>query len=135
MIKKAILFVVLIIIALLLASCVKPASKTVTISEADKGSVVQLKQGDILEVALSGNPSTGFSWQADDLDESILKPKGEWDFSPRSDDSNLIGGGGTMTVRYEIARKGKALLRLLYRQSFDPDTPPEKSFEVSVIVN
>jgi Chagasin family peptidase inhibitor I42 len=55
---------------LLLTSC---SSSGVQLTVDDKGNQVEVKTGDKITISLAGNPSTGFTWVAQDLDTSILE--------------------------------------------------------------
>jgi inhibitor of cysteine peptidase len=111
--------------------CVSVPEAQARVSEADAGSTVELRVGDTLEVVLDGNPTTGFSWETAAVDASVLKQLGEPGFQP---DTSLIGSGGKFTFRFEAVGSGQALLRLIYHRPWEKDVPPEKTFEVTVIV-
>jgi inhibitor of cysteine peptidase len=111
--------------------CVSIPEAQARVSEEDAGSTVELRVGDTLEVMLDGNPTTGFSWETAAVDASVLKQLGEPGFQP---DTSLIGSGGKFTFRFEAAGSGQTLLRLIYHRPWEKDVPPEKTFEVTVIV-
>jgi inhibitor of cysteine peptidase len=103
----------------------------VTLSEEDTGSTVALRAGDTMEVVLDGNPTTGFSWETAAIDASVLKQLGEPGFEPYT---NLIGSGGKFTFRFQAVSSGQTLLRLVYHRPWETEVPPEKTFEVTVVV-
>jgi inhibitor of cysteine peptidase len=111
--------------------CVSVPEASARVSEEDAGSTVELRVGDTMEVVLDGNPTTGFSWETAAVDASVLKQLGEPQFEPAS---NLIGSGGEFTFRFEAVASGQTLLQLLYHRPWEKDVPPEKTFEVTVIV-
>jgi hypothetical protein len=48
---------------LLLAFCAPSAfAATRVVTDADKGGTVEIKMGDVLEVRLNSNPTTGYEW-------------------------------------------------------------------------
>jgi inhibitor of cysteine peptidase len=100
-----------------------------TLSAADGGSTVTLSTGDRLYVELEGNPTTGFTWELDSL-PSILEQLGDATFVPESE---LIGGGGEFTLRFEAVATGSGVLRLTYLRPFE-DVPAADTFEVTVVV-
>jgi len=66
--KKLFGILVMIIMAgLLLTAC------TQTITEDMNGQTVNLKVGETVTIKLSGNPTTGYSWQLGDVDATMLK--------------------------------------------------------------
>lgn len=95
------------------------------------GQAVKLRVGGRLEVTLEGNPTTGYAWEQVEGDAAVLKPQGEAGFTPGS---RAMGAGGTFTFLYEAAAPGKTRLALAYRRPFDKNTPPDKTFTLSVEV-
>jgi inhibitor of cysteine peptidase len=108
------------------------APASLTLSEADAGSTVTLAVGDTMEVVLDGNPTTGFTWETEALDTSVLRQLGESEFQP---ESALIGAGGTFTFRFEAVASGQTTLRLVYHRPWETDVPPEKTYEVTASVS
>ena len=107
------------------------AGATVRLTAKDAGRTVTLRTGDSVEVALAGNPTTGFSWQVASAGDPVLHADGEPAFKP---DSRLIGSGGTATRRFRAVAPGTATLRLEYRRPWEKDVPPagRKTFPVVV---
>ena len=112
--------------------CGSNGNKTKMIGSNDAGKMVTLKVGDTLEVTLEGNPTTGYNWEADSLDTTILKQVGEPAFTPAS---TAIGSGGQVTLRFEAAGSGQTTLKLIYHRSWETGVAPLKTFEVPAQVN
>lgn len=150
--KKPILLLILLVCGLLIAGCVpqvvkivlKPAAEvpvTVTpelptpsevrLGAEDEGRQVELSEGQTLAVSLEGNPTTGYTWETEELDEDILKQMGEAEFEPQSD---LIGAPGVLTLRFEAVGAGETTLNLVYHRSWEKDVEPLEAFSVSVVV-
>lgn len=106
-------------------------ASTHRLTEADSGRAVDLKVGDRLEIALPGNPTTGFQWEVGSVDRAVLRPIGEPQFERSSD---ALGAGGTVTLRFEAVAPGAASLQLVYRRPFEKDTPPARAFNLSATV-
>ena len=119
------------IIALLAVSLVHPASVSVQLSEKDIDRAVEIGVGHILEVVLKGNPSTGYIWDVVSPDKGILKQVGETAFKS---DRMARGSGGKIMIRFEAAKVGKTMLKLIYHRPFEENRPPIKTFEITVIV-
>jgi inhibitor of cysteine peptidase len=111
--------------------CISIQQATAVLHEGDAGSTVNLRVGDTMEVVLEGNPTTGFSWETAALDASVLKQLGEPEFKP---DTSLIGAGGKFTFRFEAVASGQTLLQLVYHRPWETNVPPEKTFEMTVVV-
>lgn len=123
---------VLCAFALTLASCSSAGNEEpVRITEADAGSTVELHQGQTLEVALPGNPTTGYTWEVVPGAESVLERQGEPAFEAESE---LLGAGGVMTLSFEANGQGEATLSLIYHRTFEPGVAPLQTFEVTVVV-
>ena len=123
-----------ILIVILLSACgTSPASEKSTrqITEADAGSLVEMHVGDVLELTLPANPTTGYQWEVKDLDSAILQPVGEQTFKPSS---NAVGSAGLATLRFEAVAVGQTELKLILHRSFEKDVPPIQTFEATVIV-
>ena len=45
----------------------------VELTEEDNGSIVTVIVGDIIQIQLEGNPTTGYSWGAENLDSNLRR--------------------------------------------------------------
>jgi inhibitor of cysteine peptidase len=125
-------FVAVLALVLVGTGCGSNGNKTKMIGANDAGKTVTLKVGETLEVALEGNPTTGYQWEAESLDTSVLKQVGEAAFTPAS---TAIGSGGQTTLRFEATASGQTTLKLIYHRSWETGVAPLKTFEVPVQVN
>ncbi len=127
------LAVVFLQAALLLSACSpRPTSAgSVQIGSADVGKTIHLQTGQRLVVALEGNPTTGYTWEAPGLDQSVLKPVGEPDFKA---DSSAAGSGGRMSLTYEAVNPGQVELALVYHRPWEQNVDPLQTFNVTVNV-
>lgn len=105
---------------------------TYTLDEEDDGSTLTVEVGDIIDVVLEGNPTTGYGWTVDlsAEDAAILEQVGEPTYVP---DSELIGAGGTFTFRFRALAVGEATLVLNYARPWE-SVPPLKTFSVTIAV-
>ena len=106
------------------------SSKTVKLSMDDKGSQVELKKGQSLVIQIEGNPTTGYTWEAVEL-EDILRQVGETEFEA---DSKLTGAGGVQTLRFEAVKAGSTTLKLVYHRPWEKDTAPAETCTFPVVV-
>jgi len=104
---------------------------SVKLSEKDLGRTVEMSVGDVLEVILKGNPTTGYIWDVASPDKGMLKQVGEAEFEP---DRKARGSGGNILLRFEAVKVGKTMLKLIYRRPFEKNKRPTKTFEVKVTV-
>jgi len=125
-------FRIVLIFGLLLTSLSAcGASTEVKLDAGDDGSQVELNAGQTLVVSLEGNPTTGFTWEAVELDEQVLRQVGEAEFKPETD---AIGAGGVQTLRFETVNSGQTTLNLVYLRPWEEDVEPAETFSVQVIV-
>jgi inhibitor of cysteine peptidase len=130
--KTAISALMVLLLGLgLIMACTPAAQDSLKIGEQDAGKTVTLKMGDTLVVSLEGNVTTGFNWVPAPQEPALLQQVGEPEVTPVSD---LVGASGTIVLKFKAAAAGQTLLRLDYKRPFEQDTPPVKTFEVTVIV-
>jgi inhibitor of cysteine peptidase len=119
----------LFIAVIVIIACSTTHALTMRLTQADAGSTVTLHRGDILEIALAGNPTTGYSWEVEGGAEAVLRQKGTPEFKR---ESALLGAGGMMIFRFECIAVGDVTLSLIYRRSFEPGVAPLKTFAIKV---
>ena len=103
----------------------------VNLDAGDDGSQVEINAGQTLVVSLEGNPTTGYTWEAAELDDQVLRQVGETEFKP---DSDAIGAGGVQTLRFEAMNSGQTTLKLVYHRPWEEDVEPAEIFSVQVVV-
>jgi len=119
-------------VTMVLSGCQNPFVKgPVKLTETDAGSTVEMNVGDMLEVLLEGNPTTGYDWEMASGDAAVLEQLGA---STYKADSDLMGAGGQVTLRFKAVAAGQTTLQLVYHRPWETDEPPAQTFEVSVIV-
>jgi inhibitor of cysteine peptidase len=105
------------------------------LGEADNGKSYTVKVGDTIEVAVAGNPSTGYGWTAtlSEKDAALLEQVGEPAYVSDTTDSNIVGSGGTYTFTFKALAKGEATLQLQYARPWE-SVQPANTFEVTVTI-
>ncbi len=127
--KKCLILVLLFGIAsILLTAC---SGTKVRITESDNGQTIDLKQGDTLSLSIDGNPTTGYQWEVEEVDSSILALKGDPKFISSS---SSVGAGGNYIFNFTATAPGTTNLKLIYYRSFEKDIPPIDTFVVTVTV-
>jgi inhibitor of cysteine peptidase len=100
----------------------------------DNGSQVELTSGQVLEVTLASNPTTGYSWEVSEVDETVLTQVGEVEFQQApAEGEPVTGAGGTETFRF-AASAGETTLTLVYHRPWEKDVEPLETFTVQVVV-
>ncbi|HAB19098.1 MAG TPA: protease inhibitor I42 family protein [Verrucomicrobiota bacterium] len=123
--------------AMLGAGCQSPP-QTRTITAADSGSTIQLKTGDLLEVKLESNATTGYTWQTIDVNSWVLARLTRPEYQPTGatgpDGTPLMGAGGTLTLTFRAVGPGTSPLKFGYLRPWEVDVVAAKTFEVTVVV-
>ena len=99
-----------------------------TITEAENDKSVDVKAGDIILLHLPENPTTGYRWAFDALDEAKLElVKSEY-----VRQGNAVGSGGLMTWKLKAKTKGNLTLKLKLWRSFEGNKPSNQHFSVAL---
>jgi len=103
----------------------------ITLTEADNGKVIDVSQGDTITIQLPENPTTGFRWAVDKLDDQVVA-MGQDDYAAAT--GGGIGGGGTHRFTLKAARSGTAQLRLKLWREWEGDASIRNRFDVTIRV-
>jgi predicted secreted protein len=113
----------------ILASCsMKPA---MTVTDADNGTSVEIKSGDVLAVKLAAQLGTGFGWKVS-TENKNLTLKGEPE--QVSKNGQIPGGPDYQTFKFKAGEKGETLLKLQYVEGWKKEAKALKEFSITVIV-
>jgi inhibitor of cysteine peptidase len=104
----------------------------VNLTASDNGQKITLFAGQELIIQLPGNPSTGYTWEAKDLDASMFQQVGEPVFA--ASNPNLVGSSGTLTLSFRVLKTGPAALTLVYHRSWETGVAPLQTFSITVVV-
>lgn len=130
MLRKTLSLVTLTLGLIFITAC--SSSKQVNLTAADKNSQVDVKSGDKIVITLEGNPSTGYTWEVNDLNTTILEQVGDPVFS--SSNPGLVGSVGSLTITFKALKAGTATLTLVYHRPWETGVDPIDTFAVTVTV-
>lgn len=116
---------------LILMACSSANGNPLMLTDENNGQSVQISNSQQLVVTLEGNPTTGYTWEVDSIDQAVLKQIGEPEFKPSS---GALGAGGVMTLQFQAVSQGETSLRLVYHRPWEQGIAPEKTFEAKVLV-
>ena len=129
-------FCLVMVLLISLGSITSAASQPATagpaevqVTERDHGRVIDLK-GEVLVLKLQSNPSTGYGWQVQGLNQQILRQVGAAEWLPEV--SGKLGAPGTQVLRFAAVGKGQARLDLVYARPWEKGAPAARSFSVEV---
>ena len=117
---------------ILLATCPAVTSAaTKVVTDADKGGTVTIKMGDVLEVRLSSNPSTGYMWYLHKQSTALLKLTGQ-----TQTQATQPGVGRPVVQVFDFAPKatGTGVLLLHYVRSWMNPDPNEEQFSLHLTI-
>jgi inhibitor of cysteine peptidase len=106
------------------------AGKTVT--DKDNGTAVHLKTGEMLEVRLGSNPSTGFAWYIMKGSTTLLKLTSQSQAGPPN--NGMVGQPVVQIFNFKAVDKGSDDLMLHYVRSWEAPKPDDKQFILHVTV-
>jgi predicted secreted protein len=117
-------------VVLLVCCPVAASAATKIVTDADKGLAVQLKSGDVLEVRLSSNPTTGYDWYVHPQSTKLPKLTGQ----SQTDAAPGEGRPIVQIFKFEPKGKGTGTLLLHYVRSWEKPDPNEEQFSLQVTI-
>ena len=88
----------------------------------------QVQAGEMMEIALPANPSTGFAWAVEPAAGAALAQVGKADFRQIEPGTGALS---RQTIQVQADEGGLATLRLVYRRSWEPETAPSSAYTVN----
>lgn len=112
----------------------KPVTFSVAFAENGGAQSVHLAPGQVVEVTLPGNPTTGYGWTLEKFDaQDILSRPMDEDFQSAA--PQRLGAGGVFRFRFTAARAGSTTIRFLYRRAWEKEAAPLYIADLSVTVD
>jgi inhibitor of cysteine peptidase len=105
----------------------------VTLTEKDGGKVAIVKIGTKIELRLPSNASTGYSWVLDQGDAKKLPSMGKASYEQGK--AEVPGAPGIQVWHFKAAKKGVVTLKLNYLRPWEKNTPPAKTWKVTIRIN
>ena len=105
---------------------------TLTLTQADNGKSVTVRQGDVVSIQLEENPTTGFQWAVDHLDAETLELTSS-DYTRPS--SAVMGSGGERTFSLTAKKPGTAPVALKLWREWQGESSVTDRFNVTVVVS
>ena len=125
--------IVTAVACVLLAGVVTGCDSAVRLKDDDNGTSVTLAVGETLELVLTSNPTTGYSWSAAEV-PACLEQEGEPEYDSDAP-PGMMGAGGEDTWRFTAAEPGEGTLRLEYTRPWESaEEAPVETYEVDVVV-
>jgi len=100
----------------------------------DSGKTIAVAAGDLVEIRLEGNPTTGFMWSVAGIEGDAIASMGDVEYVQKPAPRGMVGVGGTFVVNLRAARPGKAAVACEYKRPWEKDTAPAGRFAVTLAV-
>jgi len=129
------LAVLLVMSLALIVNCAPGSDATggvLRVGEEAAGTTVNLHVGETVEVALPGNPTTGFDWGGARSSDVITLVR---DSNESTAGPGIVGAGGVHTFVFKATSAGQDTVQLFYARPWETGVEPEKIFELHVTVN
>lgn len=128
--KKPSIIAAMISVCMLICAWMPFGTDVIKLSEKDNGREVRMCAGQVFEVALEGNPTTGYTWTVAYASAGRIKKTGE-KYRPKT---KALGSPGIMTMKFSAVSPGKASLKLIYHRPWEKNIPPVRSFQINILV-
>lgn len=116
----------------LVAGCGGPAE--IKVDASNRGERIELGTGEVLVVRLESNPTTGYQWAVQELDESVLQQQGESVYESSGGRNPPPGTGGWETFRFAAVAPGETRLEMIYHQPWVEGDSHIGTFSLRVVV-
>ncbi|HET7842232.1 MAG TPA: protease inhibitor I42 family protein [Terriglobia bacterium] len=102
----------------------------IKLDEAGDGREIGLAPGEQLEVTLAENRTTGYKWEIASGGSRACSLINE----SAQPGASIPGAGGKHIWVFQAGAGGSELIELVYRRAWEADTPPSRSFRITVKV-
>jgi len=111
-----------------------PVFTGMVFNESYNGKNATVKLNDTFRVALAGNPTTGYLWNASvSKGLTILNPNGTYTQNPAA--PNMTGVGGVFTWDVKAISNGTQNFSAIYKRPWENTTGNETTFKLTLIVS
>ncbi len=125
--KKLLILVTAAVVATcLVAGCVGEV-KTYT----DSGQTINIGANQEFTIALSSNPTTGYSWQ-ESFDETTLELVEKTYKLGEEAEQGAVGAGGVEYFRFKALKTGKTEITMVYKRPWEEEIIDQKVFTVNI---
>ena len=129
------LFAITTLIMLLVTACGGDGGSPENVyiaDENDNGQAVTMAAGDVLQLSLPENRSTGYVWSVVTNDEAVLRPTDEPAYVIEGE--AMPGAGGRVTFYFTAASPGTVTLQLINARPQETAVEPVQTFAMAVEV-
>ncbi|MEW5803059.1 MAG: protease inhibitor I42 family protein [bacterium] len=103
----------------------------ITFTKEDDGGEYRFQPGQVFQVILPENPTTGYRWTGAEPAPSCITLIRQ-EYTPSRHDPRLAGAGGVRTMTFRTVSKGSTYLVLLLRRPWDTEGEHVDSFNLNL---
>lgn len=111
------------------------AERVHDLTDVRPGSTLELRVGDVIELRLDGNASSGYRWSFVDTGEGVLVDTGERSISLGGREDRRVGSGSSETWRLRAARSGRQIAIFEYRRPWETEVAATRTVSWDVRVS
>jgi inhibitor of cysteine peptidase len=104
-------------------------TSNLTLTQADSGKTIVLKQGQLLILHLDENPTTGYRWSLPQLDGKVLQLSKD-QFNPAS--GGAMGAGGQRILTFQAGTPGQVTLALKNQREWERNSDGIAQFNLTL---
>jgi len=97
--------------------------------EKDNGASVQVQRDAKITIELNENPTTGYRWMINSIDEALLMPEGDAFVPP---DQKTRGASGLRRFFFRAKSEGSTALTLINKRAWQRDDQAVGTFNLAV---
>jgi inhibitor of cysteine peptidase len=103
---------------------------TATLTLADSGKSVEVRPGDTIAISLEENPTTGYRWAIDSLDQHSVTSMGD----AHTPAGSGVGGGGTRIFTLQAVKTNTTEVRFKLWREWEGDKSIIQRFDATIHV-
>ena len=112
----------------------KATSKTYEMTRDDNGKTLKVKVGDVIQIKLKSNRTTGYSWALTGKTDAKVLKSGEVEYKVDEHPAGMVGVGGNDFCLFTALAPGKTEIALGYARPWEKDKEPAQAFKLTVEV-
>jgi len=105
--------------------------KTINLTENDNGSRIEVSTGTSIQISLPENPTTGYRWAIDRMDEGSLTTTAQ---EYTLGEGSGFGGGGVRRFTFNAIGSGETILALKNWRDWEGEDSAIDRFQVTIVV-
>jgi inhibitor of cysteine peptidase len=98
------------------------------------GKTLAVINGKTIQIQLYWNITTGYAWQLKSLKGDAMEQVGQFQYVANPHSRLVPGGGGKLLATFKAVKAGSGTIELVYLRPSDKNTPPVKTFTLTVNV-